>query len=108
MNWRLLTAINAAIALITLASIIYVVNRPRPERTRATSVRSAPTNEQKQATDREGLGAASKEGLICGDFHRLLHGCYFCHFDHPYGNYDSGNENLSIDVTVDAHPMYIW
>src|SRR5712671_851123 len=53
MNWRLLTAINAAIALITLSSIIYVVNRPRPERTRATSVRSAPTNEQKQAADRE-------------------------------------------------------
>jgi hypothetical protein len=53
MNWRLLTTINAAIALITVSSVIYVVNRPRAERTRATAVRSAPTNEEKQTADRE-------------------------------------------------------
>jgi hypothetical protein len=53
MNWRLLTVINAAIALITLSSVIYVVSRPRVERTRAAAVRSVPTNEQKQAADRE-------------------------------------------------------
>lgn len=53
MNWRLLTAINTAIALITLSSVIYLVNRPRAERGRATAVRSVPTNEQKQVADRE-------------------------------------------------------
>jgi hypothetical protein len=53
MNWRLLTAINAGIALITLSSVIYLVNRPRATRTRATAVRSVSTNEQKQAADRE-------------------------------------------------------
>src|SRR5471030_1468751 len=57
-----------------------------------------------QATDREGLRTTGDERLIRGDFHRLLHGCYFCHFDHPYGNCDSGYANLSIDMTVDAQP----
>src|ERR1700730_6062626 len=53
MNWRLLTAINAAIALITLSSVIYFVNRSSAKRARSTVVRSVPTNEQKQVTDRE-------------------------------------------------------
>lgn len=53
MNWRLLTAINAGVALITLSSVIYLVNRPRAERTHAKAVRSVPTNEQKQAADQE-------------------------------------------------------
>jgi hypothetical protein len=52
MNWRLLTAINAAIALITLSSVIYVVSRPRSERPH-TAARSNPTNEQNQAAERE-------------------------------------------------------
>jgi len=53
MNWRLLTAINAAIALVTVSAVIFdVTTRPRGERSRAT-VRFNSTNEQKQATDRE-------------------------------------------------------
>src|SRR5438067_8460087 len=52
MNWRLLTAINAAIALVTVTAVIFDLTRSRGERSRAT-VRSIPTNAQKQATDRE-------------------------------------------------------
>jgi len=52
MNWRLLTAINAAIALVTVSAVIFDLTRSRGERSRAT-VRSSPTNEQKQASDRE-------------------------------------------------------
>ncbi len=52
MNWRLLTAINAAIALVTVTAVIFDLTRSRGERSHAT-VRSNPTNEQKQATDRE-------------------------------------------------------
>ena len=52
MNWRVLTAINAAIALITLSAAVYIVSRPRAGRTH-TAARSNPTNEQKEAAERE-------------------------------------------------------
>ena len=52
MNWRVLTAINAAIALVTLSAVIYVANRPRAER-RHASARANQTKEQEQASERE-------------------------------------------------------
>jgi hypothetical protein len=52
MNWRLLTAINAAIALITVSAVIFSITRRHAEHTR-TAVRSNPTSEQTQAAERE-------------------------------------------------------
>ncbi|HYR23080.1 MAG TPA: hypothetical protein VEP30_09195 [Chthoniobacterales bacterium] len=52
MNWRLLTAINAAIALVTVSAIIFAITRRHAEHTR-TAVRSNPTREQSQAAERE-------------------------------------------------------
>jgi hypothetical protein len=56
MNWRLLTAINAAIALVTVSAVIFVVTRPAgehaPTTTRKTSGRSDSRNEN-QASERE-------------------------------------------------------
>lgn len=52
MNWRVLTAINAGIALITVIAVIFGVTRRHAEPTRA-AVRSNLTNEQKQAAERE-------------------------------------------------------
>lgn len=41
MNWRLLTAINAAIALVTVCALIYIVSRsPGPKRTTRESTRT--------------------------------------------------------------------
>jgi hypothetical protein len=57
MNWRLLTAINVAIAIITVAAVIFDVTRPRGENPRTTARRKPvpfnPTNDQNQANDRE-------------------------------------------------------
>ncbi len=57
MNWRLLTAINVAIAIITVAAVIFDVTRPRGEHPRTTARRKPvpfnPTNDQNQANDRE-------------------------------------------------------
>src|SRR5437764_1477230 len=53
MNWRLLTAINAAIALITVGAVTFVVaTRPRDEHAR-TKVQSNLKNEQNQRAERE-------------------------------------------------------
>jgi hypothetical protein len=52
MNWRLLTAINAAIALVTVSAVIFAITRRHAEHTR-TAVRSNPTNEQNQAAEQE-------------------------------------------------------
>jgi hypothetical protein len=52
MNWRLLTAINAAIALVTVIAVIYDVTRPHSEYTHTTA-RSNRTNAQNQAAERE-------------------------------------------------------
>src|ERR1700736_4324722 len=53
MNWRLLTAINATIALITVVAVIFdVTTRPRGEHTR-TKVQFNLKNEQNQAGERE-------------------------------------------------------
>ena len=52
MNWRLLTAINAVIALITLSSVIYIASRPRGEHGHARA-RSSSKKEQEQANERE-------------------------------------------------------
>ena len=52
MNWRVLTAINAAIALVTVSAVIFDLTRSRDERAH-TTVRSNPTSEQSQAAERE-------------------------------------------------------
>jgi hypothetical protein len=52
MNWRLLTAINAAIALITVSAVIFGISRRHGEHKR-TAVRSNPTSDQNQAAERE-------------------------------------------------------
>jgi hypothetical protein len=52
MNWRVLTAINAAIALVTVSAVIFSITRRHGEHTR-TAVRSNPTSEQTQAAERE-------------------------------------------------------
>src|SRR5213595_511209 len=52
MNWRLLTAINAAIALITVTAVIFSVTRRQGEHPRAAA-RSNSTSEQSQAELRE-------------------------------------------------------
>lgn len=42
MNWRLLTAINAAIALVTICGVIYIVTRsPAPKRTHRESAKTS-------------------------------------------------------------------
>ena len=50
MNWRLLTIINAAIALVTVSAVIFDVTRTRSERTatrsRPANVRSGSANDQ--------------------------------------------------------------
>ena len=55
MNWRLLTTINAMIALVTVAAVIYDLSRPRPGLTR-TVARQTPVSsnvKQDQLRDRE-------------------------------------------------------
>jgi len=42
MNWRLLTAINAAIALITIAVVIFAITRSGPEKIRAQRATQSP------------------------------------------------------------------
>lgn len=49
MNWRLLTAINAAIALITISAVIFGVSRTRPQRSR--NVRRQNATAQPNSTD---------------------------------------------------------
>src|SRR5258708_10101781 len=52
MNWRVLTAINAAIALVTVSAVIFAITRRHGENTR-TAVRSNPISSQDQAAERE-------------------------------------------------------
>jgi hypothetical protein len=51
MNWRVLTAINAAIALVTVSAVIFGITRRHAEHKR--KVVQNPTKEQSQAAERE-------------------------------------------------------